>query len=146
MVCIGDTELRVRSIAGLTGHHECRNAGDIGTIREYEQVVHDLDVLFKRFRNSGRNRSLSGLRRLWCGSGFLNSPFEFPNTIEIVTNCCSILRTDFLLKVGNLSLERIENTAVFLSSRRLAEHSFESSPWVDLDGQRRRWSAPGHRV
>src|SRR5262249_40302044 len=108
------TDLRICPVTDLARDHERNDSRNVGLVREYEQVVHQLQVILVRIRNSRRSRRHCDVGVGLFDSRLLYPALDLPNAFEVVAHSVPVMGTEFLLQISGLLRKRVEDTAVLL--------------------------------
>ena len=99
---LGDAEHRERAVADFPGHHERRDARDVGLKRDRHQVEHQFRVFDEVVGNAARrHRDLEILTRPFLGE--LDAPFDFTHGVEILGHSIPIAGTQPALQTPDLA-------------------------------------------
>ena len=145
-------DLRIGLVAFLARHHEGRDARDVRLIRQGEQVVHQLDVLFELERDADRRR-----RQLEVGLllllGDLDAALDLADALEIVVTVVRSFAPSLRCRPAIclvMASSTLRSSSVRASrsaaDAALAEHPLEHLARVDLHRHRRRRRPPRQRV
>ena len=141
---IGHADLGVRPPADLPRHHVGADPGQVGLVREQQQVAHQPGVLAVGGGNAGRLIDLGQLSAALL-LGLLNPALDVADGFQILVHADLVAGAESALQRADLVGHRVENAAVLADAveprRRVgraavAEQALEDRPRVVLAEQR----------
>src|SRR5262245_49646941 len=92
-------DIRIRSLAQLTSHHEGEDARQIRLVRQSQQVEEYPDVVFELVRHAHRGIG-DFQRRVGLPLSPLNPSFDFADVVDVFTKAYAIARSNTSTEVG----------------------------------------------